>query len=66
MAARKLAPGLAVGNSVVLKPAEQSALLTDLSAQLFLEGALNTQAARHPHRRGRRRQLLERSRDSVR
>ncbi|MBL8574445.1 MAG: aldehyde dehydrogenase [Hyphomicrobiaceae bacterium] len=37
MAAWKLAPALAVGNSVVLKPAEQSPLSAGLLARLFVE-----------------------------
>jgi gamma-glutamyl-gamma-aminobutyraldehyde dehydrogenase len=37
MAAWKVAPALAAGNSVVLKPAEQSPLSALLMAQLFLE-----------------------------
>jgi gamma-glutamyl-gamma-aminobutyraldehyde dehydrogenase len=37
IAAWKLAPALAVGNSVVLKPAQQSPLSAVLLAQLFLE-----------------------------
>ncbi|MGN8154895.1 aldehyde dehydrogenase [Agrobacterium sp. 22094] len=37
MAAWKLAPALATGNSVVLKPAEQSPLSANLLAELFIE-----------------------------
>ncbi len=37
MAAWKLGPALAAGNSVVLKPAEQSPLSANLLAELFLE-----------------------------
>src|SRR5712692_6375290 len=37
MAAWKVAPALAAGNSVVLKPAEQSPLSGPLMAQLFIE-----------------------------
>src|SRR5271154_5669398 len=37
MAAWKVAPALAAGNSVVLKPAEQSPLSASLMAQLFVE-----------------------------
>ncbi len=37
MAAWKVAPALAAGNSVVLKPAEQSPLVGRLMAQLFVE-----------------------------
>ena len=37
MAAWKVAPALAAGNSVVLKPAEQSPLSANLMAQLFIE-----------------------------
>jgi gamma-glutamyl-gamma-aminobutyraldehyde dehydrogenase len=37
MSAWKVAPALAVGNSVVLKPAQQSPLSATLLAQLFLE-----------------------------
>jgi len=37
MAAWKVAPALAAGNSVVLKPAEQSPLSAGLMAQLFIE-----------------------------
>ncbi len=39
MAAWKVAPALAAGNSVVLKPAEQSPLSALLLAQLFIEAA---------------------------
>ena len=37
MAAWKVAPALAAGNSVVLKPAEQSPLSALLMAELFIE-----------------------------
>jgi 4-guanidinobutyraldehyde dehydrogenase / NAD-dependent aldehyde dehydrogenase len=37
MAATKVAPALAAGNSVVLKPAEQSPLSANLMAELFME-----------------------------
>src|SRR5262249_58220143 len=37
IAAWKVAPALAVGNSVILKPAQQSPLSATLLAQLFME-----------------------------
>ena len=40
MAMWKLAPALAVGNSVILKPAEQSTLTALRLAELFIEGGL--------------------------
>jgi aminobutyraldehyde dehydrogenase len=52
MAAWKLAPALAAGNTVVLKPSEQTPLTTlalaELAAELFPPGAINVVAGRGP------------------
>ncbi len=55
MAAWKIAPALACGNTVVIKPAETTSITAMRLAQIFQEAGIAGWRRQHRHRRGRNR-----------